>query len=256
MVAFRYCQKKAVARGSRVNESRSLTRLFGPRRKGEKMLVKNWMTPEVITVSPDTSLLKTGKILKESNVRRVPVVDNSGAVIGIISDRDVKDASPSKATTLDMYEMHYLLAEIKARQIMTKNPITIKSSDTVEKAAMIMLDNKIGGLPVVDDGKLVGIISDQDVFKALVNITGAREGGAQLGISLENKLGAMRPILDLIRNRGGRIISILSANNDAGERTIFLRIKNMNSREEEDALVEEVKKFCKLLYFSRDERFA
>lgn len=217
------------------------------------MLVKNWMTPEVITVTPDTSLLKTGKILKESNVRRVPVVDKSGEVIGIISDRDVKDASPSKATTLDMYEMHYLLAEIKARQIMTKNPITIKSSDTVEKAAMIMLDNKIGGLPVVDDGKLVGIISDQDVFKALVNITGAREGGLQLGVSLENKLGAMRPVLDLIRNRGGRIISIMSTNNDAGKRTIFLRIKNMNSRAEEDALVEEVKKIATLLYLARTE---
>lgn len=217
------------------------------------MLVRNWMTPEVITISPETSLLKIGKILKDNNVRRVPVVEKSGRLVGIISDRDVKDASPSKATTLDMYEMHYLLAEIKASQIMTKNPITIKSSDTVERAAMIMLDNKIGGLPVVDDDKLVGIISDQDVFKALVNITGVREGGVQFGISLENKLGAMRPILDLIRNRGGRIISVLSANNNEGERTIFIRIRPMESRQAEDELVEEIRKHCNLLYWVRNE---
>lgn len=217
------------------------------------MLVKNWMTPEVLTVSPDTSLLKIGKLLKEHNVRRAPVVDGSGKVVGIVSDRDVKEASPSKATSLDMYEMRYLLAEIQARQIMTKNPITIKSSDTVEKAAMIMLDNKIGGLPVVDDGKLVGIVSDQDVFKALVDISGVREGGVQFGISLPNELGATRPILDLLRARGARILSMLSANNDEGRRTIFLRIKNMDSREEENALIEEIKNCCDLLYWARTE---
>ena len=217
------------------------------------MLVKNWMTPDVITVTPETSLLKIAKILKENNVRRAPVVDQAGAVVGIVSDRDVKEASPSKATTLDMYEMHYLLAEIKARQIMTKNPICITSGDTVEKAAMIMLDNKIGGLPVVDDGKLVGIVSDQDVFKALVSISGAREGGLQLGVALENRLGAMRPLLDLIRSRGGRILSILSTNNDEGKRHIFIRLKRMDGEEAEKALADEIAGQFDLLYMSRSE---
>ena len=115
--------------------------------------------------------------MKDHHIRRIPVVDENGQVVGIISDRDVRDASPSKATTLDMYEMHYLLAELKAKNIMTAKPITVKPTDTVEQAALIMLDNKVGGLPVVDDsGKLVGIISDHDVFKALVDITGARMG--------------------------------------------------------------------------------
>ena len=133
------------------------------------MLVRNWMTPDVLTVSPDTSLLKIGKMMRDNNVRRLPVVDAKGQVVGIISDRDVRDASPSKATTLDMYEMHYLLAEIKARDIMTPRPLTVKPTDTVEIAAMIMLDKKVGGLPVVEpDGKLCGIIAEQDVFKALV----------------------------------------------------------------------------------------
>lgn len=218
------------------------------------MLVRNWMTPEVITVTPETSLLKLGKIMKDHDVRRLPVIDKEDRLVGIISDRDVRDASPSKATTLDMYEMHYLLAEIKASDIMTPNPITIKPTDTVEKAAMIMLDNKIGGLPVInEDKRLEGIISDQDVFKALVIITGVREGGFQLGFAIANKPGAMKPIFDLLRQRGARILSVLSTNNDEGERHIFLRLRDMESREAEKALVEEMKEHCNLMYWARTE---
>ena len=113
------------------------------------MPVQNWMTTDVVSVTPETSLLKVGKLMKDHHVRRLPVLDDKGRVVGIISDRDVRDASPSKATTLDMYEMHYLLAELKAKNIMTANPMTVKPSDTVEQAALIMLDNKIGGVPVV-----------------------------------------------------------------------------------------------------------
>lgn len=218
------------------------------------MLVRNWMTSQVVTVKPDTSLLKLGKLMRDHDIRRLPVVDEDGRVLGIISDRDVRDASPSKATTLDMYEMHYLLAEIKASGIMTKKPITVKTTDTVEKAAMLMLDNKVGGLPVVDDsGRLEGIISDHDVFKALVGITGVREGGVQVGFSIANKQGAMKPIFDLLRQRGARILSVLSSNNNEGERNIFLRFRNMESREAENALVEDLKNHCRLLYWARNE---
>lgn len=218
------------------------------------MLVRNWMTSDVITVTPDTSLLKISKIMRDHNVRRVPVVDRDNHVVGIISDRDVRDASPSKATTLDMYEMHYLLAEIKASNIMTEKPITIKPRDTVEKAAMIMLDKKIGGLPVVDEqGKLVGIISDQDVFKVLVDITGVREGGFQIAFAIANRQGANRPVFDVLRRRGARILSVLSSNNDEGVRHMFIRLRDMATRQEEEALVEEVKGICDLLYWDRDD---
>lgn len=218
------------------------------------MLVRNWMTSDVITVTPDTSLLKIGKLMRDHKVRRLPVVNDKGHVVGIISDRDVRDASPSKATTLDMYEMHYLLAELKGSSIMTPRPLTVKPTDTVEKAAMLMLDNRIGGLPVVDEaGELCGIIADQDVFKALVNITGVREGGIQIGFSVPNVQGGMRPVFDLLRKRGARILSVLSSNNDAGERNIFLRIRDMGSREEEARLIEEFKSICNLLYWARNE---
>ena len=217
------------------------------------MLIRNWMTPEVVTVTPDTSLLKLGKLMRDKDVRRLPVVEN-GRVVGIISDRDVRDASPSKATTLDMYEMHYLLAEIKARDIMTPKPVTIKPTDTVEKAAMIMLDRKIGGLPVVDEkGDLVGIISDQDVFKALVNITGVRDGGIQLGIEIANEAGAMRPIFDLLRKHGARILSVLSTHNDEGRRNIFLRLRDVKDEATKDALLRDVQEHARLLYWARDE---
>ncbi|MEE0815967.1 MAG: CBS and ACT domain-containing protein, partial [Desulfovibrio fairfieldensis] len=171
-----------------------------------------------------------------------------------ISDRDVRDASPSKATTLDMYEMHYLLAELKAKDIMTPRPFTVKPTDTVEKAAMLMLDNKFGGLPVVEEsGRLVGIISDQDVFKALVSITGVREGGIQLGIEIANQPGAMKPVFDLLRAHGARILSVLSANNQEGNRKVFLRLREMENREAEEAVIADVKEHAHLLYWARNE---
>lgn len=218
------------------------------------MLVRNWMTTDVHTITPDTSLLKIAKIMRDQNIRRLPVLDGAGNVIGIVSDRDVRDASPSKATTLDMYEMHYLLAEIRARDIMTKNPLVLKDTDTVEIAAMLMLDKKIGGLPILDkDNRLCGIISEQDVFKALVNITGVREGGMQIGFSIANRQGAMRPVFDLLRQKGARIISVLSSDNNEGERNIFLRIRNLESPEDENRLVAEIGSICNLLYWARDE---
>ena len=115
------------------------------------MLVENWMATNVIAVKPDTSLLKCRNLLKEHQIRRLPVVDDQNRVVGIISDRDVKGASPSKATALEVHEMQYLLAELKAKDIMTAKPVTIKPWDSVEQAAIIMMDKKFGGLPVVSE---------------------------------------------------------------------------------------------------------
>lgn len=218
------------------------------------MLVRNWMTKEVITITPDTSLLKLGKLMRDNKIRRLPVVDEKGHIIGIVSDRDVRDASPSSATTLDMYEMHYLLAELKASSIMTPRPLTVKSTDTVECAAMIMLDNRVGGLPVVEEnGDLVGIITDHDVFMALVDVASAREGGIQFGLSVPNVQGGLRPVFDILRKHGARILSVLSNNNDAGRRNIFIRIREMESREAEDQLTEELRGACDLLYWARNQ---
>ena len=213
------------------------------------MPVQNWMTTDVVSVGPDTSLLKVGKLMKDHHIRRIPVVDDNGQVVGIISDRDVRDASPSKATTLDMYEMHYLLAELKAKNIMTAKPITVKPTDTVEQAALIMLDNKVGGLPVVDDsGKLVGIISDHDVFKALVDITGARLGGLQFAIELPDQPGTARPLFDLLRAHNARLLSVLTVSNDDGNRQLFIRVRDLENTQAEQELMDGVGKLGKVLY--------
>ena len=221
------------------------------------MLVQNWMTSDVVSVTPDTTLLKLGKLMRDKKVRRLPVLDENEHVVGIISDRDVRDASPSKATSLDMYEMHYLLAGIKARDIMTEKPFTISPIDTVEKAAMILLDRKISGLPVVEEsGRLVGVISEHDVFKALVAISGARQGGIQVGIEVPNRQGAMRPVFDLLRAKGCRILSVLSTNvddkGDDGLRHVFVRLRSMASREEEETVIEALKNTVKVLYWTRN----
>ena len=213
------------------------------------MPVQNWMTTDVVSVGPDTSLLKVGKLMKDHHIRRIPVVDDNGQVVGIISDRDVRDASPSKATTLDMYEMHYLLAELKAKNIMTAKPITVKPTDTVEQAALIMLDNKVGGLPVVNDsGKLVGIISDHDVFKALVDITGARLGGLQFAIELPDQPGTARPLFDLLRAHNARLLSVLTVSNADGNRQLFIRVRDLENSKAEQELMDGVGKLGKVLY--------
>ena len=198
------------------------------------MLVVDWMTPDVVAVKPETSLLKCRNLLKEKNIRRLPVVDGDNRVVGIVSDRDVRGASPSKATTLEVHEMQYLLAELKARDIMTPRPLTVKPEATVEEAALLMLDRKIGGLPVVnDDGALVGIITDQDLFKLLVEITGVRQGGVQLN---SDALGSMRDLFDTLRERQARILSVLTAYQD-GKRNVSIRIRNMDDPRSEDALI-------------------
>ena len=213
------------------------------------MPVQNWMTADVVSVGPETSLLKVGKLMKDHNVRRIPVVDERGHVIGIISDRDVRDASPSKATTLDMYEMHYLLAELKAKSIMTAKPVTVKPFDTVEHAALIMLERKVGGLPVVDDtGKLVGIISDHDVFKAMVDITGARLGGLQFAIELPDRPGTARPLFDALRAHDARLLSVLTVCKPDGNRHLFVRVRRLENPEAEVRMMQDVSGLGKVLY--------
>jgi len=195
------------------------------------MLIENWMTKDVFTATPETSMMKASKIMKEKGVSRLPVVDDKGVLVGIVSDRDVKDASPSKATTLDMHELYYLLSEIKVKDIMTKKVVTIRSDETVDSAAAIMLEHKIGGMPVVDENnKVVGIVTDSDIFKVLVKITGVLEGGIQIGVRLSNEPGGLVPVLDYLKDHGARLMSLLTACEPAevGQRDVYIRIRDMD----------------------------
>lgn len=132
-------------------------------------LVKDWMTTGVITVTPDTTLPDAHQLMDKHNIRRLPVLDDKGRLVGVVTRGDVRGAEPSDATTLSIWEVNYLLAKLTVGKIMTRNPITVSPEATIEKAAKLMLDNKISGLPVVDEsGKEVGVITESDIFRMVV----------------------------------------------------------------------------------------
>jgi acetoin utilization protein AcuB len=188
------------------------------------MNVWYWMTKKIFVVSPDDYLAEAMTVMREQRVKHLPVLKN-GKLKGIISDRDIKDYSPSKATSLDIYELHYLLAKTKIKQIM-KTKVIYTSPDTpIEEAAMTMLDENIGCLPVVDGGIVVGIISDRDIFRAMVDISGVRTGGNRICVTLEDRPGSIREVADIIRLYGFRLKSILTSYDrvKTGYRDVVLR---------------------------------
>ncbi|MFV0348219.1 MAG: CBS and ACT domain-containing protein [Halodesulfovibrio sp.] len=220
------------------------------------MLIRDWMTKEVLSVTPDTSMMKASKILKEHDISRLPVVDANNRVVGIVSDRDIKEASPSKATSLDVHELYYLLSEIKVKDIMTVDPVCAKPLDTVENAAVIMIGKKIGGMPVVDDNNVLqGIITDSDIFEVLITITGVRYGGVQFAFELPNTPGTLKPIVDNLREYNARIISILTSmegpEKNKESRVVNIRIMPMD-RTTENKIIEDLKSKHKMLFWARD----
>lgn len=130
-------------------------------------LVKEWMTPDPITICPETTLPEANRLMKECGIRRLPVVEH-GHLVGIITLGDVREASPSNATSLSIYELNYLISRLTVGKMMTQDPVTITPDTSIEAAARLMLEHKIGGLPVVEGTKVVGIITESDIFRLLV----------------------------------------------------------------------------------------
>jgi acetoin utilization protein AcuB len=174
------------------------------------MYVSDWMTKKVFSVSPDDYLSDALSLMKEKGIKHVPVV-KAGKLKGIFSDRDIKEYSPSKATSLDIYELHYILAKTKVKEMMTSGVITTTSDAPVEEAAMIMLDRSIGCLPVLDNDNLVGIISDKDIYRALVDITGVRHGGNRICVTIEDRAGSIKEVADIVRNHSFHLQGILTS---------------------------------------------
>lgn len=199
------------------------------------MLVKGWMSGDIISVEEETSMMKASVLMKEHNIRRLPVV-RKGKLVGLVTDTDLKEASPSKAASLDIYEISYLLSEMKVKELMSKDVIYVKPDETIEFAAVLMLENKISGLPVINDQqKLIGIITETDIFKALIHITGVYSGDTQFALCLKDKPGSVHEASDVIRGMGGRLVSILTSYDlaDKGYRNVYFRIRHM----EHDLLV-------------------
>lgn len=213
------------------------------------LLVENWMNPKVITVDADDSMLDATKILKEHNIRHLPVLEK-GKLVGIVTDRDLKRASPSDATSLEAHELLYLIANIKVREIMTKNPITVPYNFTIEEAAQILLQARISGMPVVDkQGDVIGTITQTDLFKVLISLTGVGKKGVQFAFLLEDQPGSIKEVTDVIRSYGGRMASILSSYEKApeGQRYVYVRMYDVD-RGKMPQLKEDLKKKTKVLY--------
>jgi len=203
------------------------------------MLVQHWMTRNPITIEADTPFLEARLVLKEKRIRHLPVVDR-GKLIGVITDRDVKEAAPSGATTLDVYELNYLLLKMKVRDLVKKAPITIKPTNSVEKAALLMHDHKIGCLPVVDDaGKLVGLITETDLLEVMVEILGYKEKGTRIAFEVPDTPEACQELVHVLRDFHLDFRSIISTalHTRPGYRDFVIRVKG----EQADALVKELK---------------
>ena len=189
------------------------------------MLASKWMSTKVISIDEDESLSEAINTLKRNKIRRLPVLKGK-KLVGMVSDRDLKEASPSKATSLDIWELHYLMSKIKVKDVMTKNPITIFPDTTIEKCAMFMHDNKIGGLPVINtDGKIVGIITESDVFEALINITGVRIPSYRISLVIPDSPGSIKEVCDHMRMQEFKCISILTTHQGVknGNRELIIR---------------------------------
>lgn len=169
------------------------------------MLVGRRMTHNPKTISPDTSLAEASERMKREKVRRYPVLDQHGKLVGIISRDDVLHASPSVVSTLSIWEMNYLLTQVKVKDVMTKKVITVTEDTPLEEAARIMLEHKIGGLPVMRGEALVGIITESDIFRVFTEVLGSAEPGIRLTLLAPNVKGSLAQISNAIFQQGGWI---------------------------------------------------
>jgi acetoin utilization protein AcuB len=189
------------------------------------MLVGERMTRNPVTVSDETSVDDALHLMRERKVRRFPVIDASGQMVGIVSDKDLLHASPSPATSLSVYELHYLLAKLTVRSVMSSPVITVTPDTPLEEAARIMADNKIGGLPVLEGNHLTGIITETDVFKILIELLGARLPGLRVTIAVHEAKGVLANLTKVIADMGGNIISLVTFGGDGpADRMITIKI--------------------------------
>ena len=172
------------------------------------MLVHERMSKNPYTIQADTPVEEALKRMREVHIRRFPVLDKSGQLVGIVAEKDLLYASPSPATSLSIYEMHYLLSKLTVGQVMVKNVITVAEDTPVEEAARIMADHKIGSLPVVRDGHLVGIITETDLFKLFLELLGARKKGIRITMLVPDVKGELAKITTAIAKLGGNIIAL------------------------------------------------
>jgi acetoin utilization protein AcuB len=187
------------------------------------MLVSDRMSHPVITITPQASLDDAWQLMSEEKISRLPVVDKKGKMVGIITEKQIMRYTPSLATTLDVWEIKGAMSRMTVDKVMATEVITITADTPIEEAARIMIDNGISGIPVVENDQLVGMIAETDLFKAFLEVLGAREPGIRLTILLAKAPGKLARLAQAICDAGGNIISLgtfLGISSEAGEVTM------------------------------------
>lgn len=218
--------------------------------KGVKnMFVGDRMSYPVLTVYPSLPIQDALYRMRRENVRRFPVVDDHGHLKGIVSEKDLLEASPSDATSLSIFELNYLLHKITVEKIMSKKVITVNEDTPIEEAARIMINNKIGGIPVVRGNDVVGIITETDLFKIFLELMGAHERGLRIAALVPEGTGELAKITTAIYEKGGNILSLGTFMGEcAGNKGILMNVASID----EPTLIEAVDPFVEQIIDIRE----
>jgi acetoin utilization protein AcuB len=201
------------------------------------------MSHPVITISPDLPIIDALNLMKREHIRRTPVVKD-GKLVGIVSDKDLLNASPSPATSLSIWEMNYLLSKITVRDVMTRQVMTVEKDTPIEQAARIMADSKIGGLPVMHGDLVVGIITETDLFKIFLELMGAREKGVRVTALIHEEHGQLAKLTQAISSAGGNFIAFGQfSGEETSNRLVTFKVSDLDTdqvREITEPLVEKL----------------
>ncbi len=212
------------------------------------MLVRDRMTPNPITITPETSFPEAFRILREKGIRHLPVIDKKHRLVGIIARTDLLHASPSKATSLSYFELTYLLANLHVRRVMSSPPITVSEDAPLEEAARIMVEKKIGCLPVMRGDDLVGLITETDIFETFVEILGGQEASLRVTVRVPDVRGELARVAGVIAGQGGNICAVAQFRGEAsGSCFLTFRLEGVDEKVLVQALkaeVEEVVHVC------------
>lgn len=207
------------------------------------MFVGERMSRPVISVSPEEPINEVLAMFREEHIRRAPVIKD-GKLVGIVSERDLLNASPSSVTTLSVWEMNYLISKVTVKNVMTKKVITVDKDIPIEEAARIMADKKIGGLPVVSAGRVVGMITETDLFKIFLELMGARQKAIRVTATIEEKPGELAKLTQAIASNGGDFIAFgMFSGPDTNSRVVTFKVLGIKKEKIREALGNVVLKF-------------
>jgi acetoin utilization protein AcuB len=198
------------------------------------MIINRVMTKNPIFTHPDTAINEARYLMDKEKIGHLPVLDKNNNLAGLVTRKDLIKAGPSAATSLDMYEISYLLSKITVKEVMEKSVITVKEDEVVEEAARIMADRGIGCLPVMRGNLLVGIITDTDLFHVFVNAFGARHPGVRITCSIQEKPGQLAKLSQAIAEKGGNLVAFVSSEgDDLSRRRATLKIAGLSKADAE-----------------------